>query len=162
MIDVAVVLVLLAGDVIATVGAAGPFDVIVAEADPNALVHTTTIELDPLTIGTEAVVTGAGEPLIVQVVPDGIVDVPLTVNETIIGVPVAVLPLEGEVITTIGAEPRLTVITACPVPNAPVQATVIVLAPVTKLTELVVVLVDATPLTVQVVPDGIVDVPLTV
>ena len=70
--------------------------------------------------------------------------------------------LAGDVIATTGTPPRVTVTEAEPGPNAFVHATVIVLAPTARVTELVAVLVDAAPLAVQVVPDGIVVAPLTV
>jgi predicted anti-sigma-YlaC factor YlaD len=66
------------------------------------------------------------------------------------------------VITTTGGLPRNTVTTADCEPNAFEQTTVIVFVPFTSATALVVVLVDAAPLTVHVVPAGIVVVPLTV
>ena len=71
--------------------------------------------------------------------------------------------LAGAVIATVGTPPRLTVTGVdVPVPNALVQATVMVFAPTFRLTELVVALPEAAPLTVQVVPAGIEAAPLTV
>ena len=72
-------------------------------------------------------------------------------------------PSAGELIATVGAFPRLTITDAvADGPNALVQTTLIVLAPTTSETELVEVLVLLAPATVQVVPAGIVDPPLTV
>ena len=67
-----------------------------------------------------------------------------------------VLLLLGDVITTTGGAPRFTVIDAETDPSALVHVTVIVLGPVTSVTELVLADTDAAPLTVQVVPAGIV------
>lgn len=73
------------------------------------------------------------------------------------------VPLLGEVIATLGTDPRLTVIgPADALPKAFVQLTVMLLAPVARLTLLVAPLAEAAPLTVQVVPPGIVAEPLTV
>ena len=78
-----------------------------------------------------------------------------------IGVVADVELLAGAVMTTAGGLPRLTVIEA--VPTVPfVHDTVMVFAPRARLTLFVVVLVDAAPFTVHVVPDGIVVPPLTV
>jgi hypothetical protein len=69
--------------------------------------------------------------------------------------------LAGDVITTAGALPRVTVIDA--EPTVPlVQDTVIVFEPSARARLFVVALVEATPFTVQVVPDGIEAAPLTV
>jgi hypothetical protein len=74
-----------------------------------------------------------------------------------------VLPVAGAVITTAGIAPRLTVMAdGALAPNALVQTSVIVLAPVARATELVETLVVAVPLIVQVVPAGMLDAPLTV
>ena len=73
------------------------------------------------------------------------------------------VPLAGDVMVTSGATPRLTVIVATlPAPNELVHWTLIVLAPSDRATLLVEVLVELVPFTVQVVPAGIVDPPLTV
>jgi hypothetical protein len=82
----------------------------------------------------------------------------------LIGVVVLLLLFAGDVIAATGVLPRLTVIVeAGDGPNALVQTSEIVLAPIVgSATELVEVLVDETPLIVQVVPAGIVDPPLTV
>jgi hypothetical protein len=102
-------------------------------------------------------------PLTVQLVPPGIVLPPLTVYATLTGELVRLAPFAGEVTTTVGTEPRLTVtLTGVLVPNALVQDTGMVFAPVLSETELVEVLVEDAPLTVQVVPPGIVVDPLTV
>ena len=77
---------------------------------------------------------------------------------------VVLVPLAGEVIATHPPPqpPKFTVIVAAAVPNEFVHATVMVFAPTTSATEFVLGVVDAAPLTVQVVPDGIVVPPLTV
>ncbi len=76
---------------------------------------------------------------------------------------VVLAPSAGDVIAIVGTLPRLTVIgPAAPLPKALEQATEIEFDPVFKPTELVVVLVEAAPLTVQVVPAGIEPAPLTV
>ena len=80
-----------------------------------------------------------------------------------IGETVLVEPLVGAVTATVGGLPRLTVTEAVvDGPNTLVQITLIVLAPSASATELVEVLVELVPFTVQVVPAGIVDPPLTV
>ena len=68
----------------------------------------------------------------------------------------------GVVITTAGVLPEVTLTEALPGPNALVHWTVIVFPPATRATLFVLALVDAVPLTVQVVPAGIVVEPLTV
>jgi hypothetical protein len=81
----------------------------------------------------------------------------------LIGVVVLLLLFAGDVIAATGVFPRLTVtVAALDGPNTLVQATEIVFAPSARATELVDVLVDAVPFTVQVVPDGIEVPPLTV
>ena len=76
---------------------------------------------------------------------------------------VVLVLLAGEVIAITGTAPRFTVTVAgVLVPNALVQDTVMVFAPLLRATELVVALVDEAPLTVQVVPLGIEAAPLTV
>ena len=77
-----------------------------------------------------------------------------------IAVAVVTVLFAGDVMTTLGVETGNTVIEAEPVPNTFVQATV--MPPDVSVTVLVVVLNDATPLTVQVVPAGIVVAPLMV
>ena len=164
MIDAAVVLVLLAGEVIATIGAPPRLTVTAALPLPKALVHATVIVFAPETSAAELVaVLVDAVPLTVHVVPDGIVVVALTVYATLTGLLVTLALLAGDVIATTGALPRLTMIdTGVLVPNELAQDTEIVFAPKTSATELVVAVVEAAPLTVQVVPDGIVVAPLTV
>jgi hypothetical protein len=80
LIDDAVVLVPLAGAVIATVGVTPLTLIVEAGPVPNALVQTTEMLLGPATSGRELVFgVVVAVPLIVQVVPDGIVVSPSTV-----------------------------------------------------------------------------------
>jgi hypothetical protein len=154
---------LLAGAVIAAVGTT-PLTVIASEFEPNAFEQATVIVFAPATSGTELVFgVVVAEPLIVQVVPPGIVVAPSTVYVTLIGVVVLLLLLAGDVIATTGGLPRTTV-TVCvaDAPNALVQTTGMLFVPSTSETELVVALVDDAPLTVQVVPAGIDAAPFTV
>ena len=74
------------------------------------------------------------------------------------------VPFDGDTDSrAVGAASTTTVTVAGVLaPKALEQATVMVLAPTLRPTELVEVLVEAAPLTVQVVPAGIVDPPLTV
>jgi hypothetical protein len=99
LIDDAVVLVPLAGAVIATVEAT-PLTVIEAGLPvPNELAQTTLIVFAPATKATELAV-GVVEltPLTVQVVPAGSVVAPFEVYATLIGVVVLLEPLAGAVI----------------------------------------------------------------
>jgi hypothetical protein len=81
----------------------------------------------------------------------------------LIGLVVVLVLFAGELIVTTGATPRLTVTVAVvELPKALAQATLIVFGPIAKAAELVDVLVEAAPFTVQVVPAGIVVPPLTV
>lgn len=156
-------LLLFAGAVIVTVGTPPRVTVTVAVFEPNAFEQATAIVLAPVarpTLLVEVLVEAA--PLTVQVVPLGIVEPPLTVYETLIELAVVFVPFAGDVITGDGAEPWFTVTDALPLPNELVQATVMPFAPALRLTELVVALVVAVPLTVQVVPLGIEAAPLTV
>ena len=163
LIVAAVVFVLLAGDVTTTVGTPPRVTVTEALPEPNAFVQATVIVLMPV-VRLNALVVGLVDavPLMAQVVPDGIVVAPVTVYATLIEVAVVFVLFAGDVIAITGALPRLTTTDALPVPNELVQATAIVFAPVARDTELVDGVVVATPLTVQVVPDGIVVAPLTV
>jgi hypothetical protein len=68
----------------------------------------------------------------------------------------------GETMATTGGGSVKMVSDADPDPNWFVQVTTTVKLPRVRVTELVVVLVDATPFTVQVVPTGIVVPPSTV
>jgi hypothetical protein len=158
------VLELLAGDVIATTGTTPVTVVDVGADEPNELAQATVKVFAPATIGLELVL-GVVElaPLMVQVVPAGIVEEPSTVYATLIGVVVLVEPLAGAVIATEGTLPLITLIAAEPLPIALAQATVTGLLPSDgSEAELLEVLDDATPFTVQVVPDGIVVEPFTV
>jgi hypothetical protein len=148
-----------------TVGTSPRVTVTVAVAlGPNALVQMTGIVLEPTLSATELVETLVElEPFTVQVVPAGIDEAPLTVYTTLVVAAVVLLLLAGAVIATTGTDPRLTTTDAAAlVPNELVQDTGMVFAPTASATELVAVLVELAPLTVQVVPAGIDDPPLTV
>jgi hypothetical protein len=148
---------LLAGEVIATVRAM-PVTVIVLVSEPNTLEQVTVMVLLPATKATDAG-DDAALPLTVQL----IVPEPVALKATLIGVDALLEPVAGELIVVTGALPRITWTTAWPGPNELVQMIVIVLLPIVgSATELVVALVDDTPLIVQVVPPGIVAAPLTV
>jgi hypothetical protein len=164
LIELAVVLVPSAGEVIATDGTLPRLTVTDFVSVPNALEHTTVIVLAPSESETLLLVVLVDAALFtVQVVPLGIELPPLTVYTVLIELAVVFVPLTGAMIETSGGPPRLTVIgPAEPLPKAFVQLTVIVFAPTASATELVVVLVDAAPFTVQVVPPGIELQPLTV
>jgi hypothetical protein len=149
LIGVVALLLLFAGDVITTVGTDPRLTVIVAALLPNALVHETLMVFAPVLSATELVVPPLDAlPLTVQVVPPAIVAEPSTVYERLIELLVVFVLLAGDVMTTAGTTPRLTVIEAESVPYALVQATVMVFAPV--FSETVFGLVDAVPLNVQV------------
>ena len=111
MIGVTALLLLLDGDVIVTTGAVPWLIVMDAVLPvPNEFWQTTEMVFGP---GTKVIgfVFGVvvGVPLIVQVVPAGIVVAPSTVYVTLIGETVLVEPLAGEVIATPGGVPRLNV-----------------------------------------------------
>jgi hypothetical protein len=158
LVDVAVVLLPLAGEVIVTVGAPPLFTVTTLLSLPNALVQVTVMMFAPLLSGTFAGLVAA-LPLTVQEI--GVE--PVVVQETLIDPAVVLVPSAGEVIVTLGAVPRLTVTVAgVLVPNALVQDAVMAFAPTLSATEFVEVLVELLPLTVQVVPPGIEVPPSTV
>ena len=156
LIDAFVVLSLLAGAVIATVGTT-PLTVIESLSLPNALVQTSVIVFAPVTRFTVAGEVAA-EPFTVQVI--GVE--PVLVQTSDVVAAVVLLLLAGDVMLLTGTVPRVTFTAALFEPNAFEQATVIVLLPTARLTELVEVLVELAPLTVQVVPAGIEVPPLTV
>jgi len=151
------------GPVSVTVGVT-PLTVIVAGVDePEAFEQTTVMVFAPATSVRELVVgVVVAVPLIVQVVPDGIVLAPLTVYATLIGETVLFELLAGDAIATTGTGTPLLEKLALPGPNALVQTTVIVNAPFGTVKEFVVALLEALPFTVQVVPAGIEATPLTV
>jgi hypothetical protein len=139
----AVVLLLLAGAVIVTTGASPRVTTTDLLSEPNALVQATVMVFAPAARATVAGLVAA-EPLTVQLI--GVLPVVVHVTEVDEAV---VLPAAGAVIVTTGAVPRLTVMTFVSVPNALVQATEMVFAPVTRLT--VAGLVAVEPLTVQLI-----------
>jgi len=153
------VFVLLAGDVIVTTGGVPRMIVTVFVSEPDALVQTTVNRFEPIAKETVLFPGDAAAPFNVQEIGA------VPVAEKLITA-VAVLTstlLEGELIVTTGASVRVTVTDALvDAPNAPVQATVIVFGPVASATLLVDVLVEAAPLTVQVVPDGMTPPPFSV
>lgn len=148
----------LLGAVITTTGASPRLTVtVVAVPVPKMLVHATTIEFAPRLSAMLFVAVLVEElPLIVQVVPPGIVGPPLTVYETLMLELVVLVPLVGEVTMTLGVLPRVTVTDFVSVPNGLVHSTVIVLTPRLRPTLLVVALLLAEPLTVQLIPEVIV------
>jgi hypothetical protein len=163
LIDDAVVFVPFDGDVISTVGVLPRLTVTVLVSVPNPLLQRTVIVLAPSASETELVVVlDVLVPLTLHVVPPGMEVPPLTVNATFVDVAVVFVPLTGAVMTTAGPLPKFTFTASLPGPNEFVQTTVIVLAPAESATELVEVLVELLPLTVQVVPPGIELLPLTV
>jgi len=147
-VDVAVVLLPLAGAVIVTTGATTTA-LRVTETDlvsePAELVQTTVMVFAPSARLTVAGLVAAA-PLTVQVFA-----LPVVVQVTEVDVAVVLLPSAGAVMVTTGATTtalRVTVTDLLSVPNALVQATVMVFEPSARLT--VAGLVAAAPLTVQV------------
>jgi len=152
-----VVLKLFTGVVMTTAGAT-PVTVIDLASEPNAFEQATVIVFEPATSGTLA-----GEVAVVPFTVQVIGGVPVVDHVTLIGETVLVEPVAGELIVTCGAVPSVTfVVAVLDVPSELEHTTLIALAPTESVTGLVVVLVDAAPLTVQVVPAGIVEPPLTV
>jgi len=143
-VDVAVVLLPLAGAVIVTTGASPRVTVTDLVSVPNALVHATVMVFAPSARLTVAGLVAAA-PLTVQLI--GVE--PVVVQVTEVDVAVVFVPVAGAVIVTTGAVPRLTVMTWLFEPNALEQATVMVFAPTARFT--VAGLVAAAPLTVQVI-----------
>jgi hypothetical protein len=146
-VDVAVVLLPLAGAVIVTTGATTTA-LRVTETDlvsePNELVQTTVMVFAPSARLTVAGLVAAA-PLTVQVGAGE----PVLVHVTEVDVAVVLEPSAGAVIVTTGTTPRVTVMTWLFEPNWLEQATVMVFAPTARLT--VAGLVAAAPLTVQVI-----------
>jgi hypothetical protein len=153
-----------AGAVIATVGTLPRLTVISLLSLPKLLEQLTVTVFAPRLSATELVIVLLEAlPLTVQVVPPGMVEPPSTVYMTLTELEVVLVPVGGSVIATTGARPRVTLtLTGVLGPKALVQETVIVLPPSESATEFVLVLLDALPLTVQVVPPGMVVLPLTV
>jgi hypothetical protein len=152
----------LVGEMIDTNKVVDRFTVMTAVSLPNALLQTTATVFGPsarLTLLDVVLVVEI--PLTVQVVPAGIDVDPLTVNTTLVVVVVTKLLLMGAVITTAGDGTLIFVAVSLPEPNALVQVTTIVKAPGVIATVFVVGVVETFPLTVQVVPAGIVLEPFT-
>ena len=174
MVEPVVLIGFEAGETIATDGNSGGRTMRVEVPVPYTFVQETEIELAVFVTATELTVVEVDAkltPVVVfvttQVVPGGIVVAPLTVYETLIGELVTGEPGLGDVITTVGGTPRLTVTLALPWPYWLVQVTMIAFAPMISGTEFVVVEVDGTLppaglLMAQNVPAGIVDPPWTV
>ena len=72
------------------------------------------------------------------------------------------VPVDGDVMATVGATPLTETVAVLPAPKPLVHWTLIELAPATRATELVVAEVEEPPFSWQVVPAGIVAPPLTV
>jgi hypothetical protein len=146
----------LPGAVIATDGPVPRTTVTVSASVPNALEQVTVIVFDPIARATPLVVVLVVATLFtLHVVPPGIDATPFNENATFtLAVDVTVLST-GTTIATTGATPRVTVTEALLPPKGFVQATVIELAPSESATLFKLVLADADPLTVQLVPTGI-------
>jgi len=159
LIELSAVFVFVAGELIATLRVT-PLTTIDLVSEPNALVQTTVIVFGPVTKATEAGDVAA-LPFTVQV----IVPEPVAWNATLIGVTALLVPVAGESIVVTGGVPvPIPVTDACPARMPLLQTTVIVFDPAES-TALLAVLrpeVEATPLTVQVVPAGSVVEPSTV
>jgi len=165
LIDVApIAVVASAAGAVLTTEFGTPLTVIVAGVDePDALEQTTVMVFAPAT-NVREFVDGVvvAVPLIVHVVPDGIVLAPLTVKATLIGVVVLFELLAGDAIATTGtASPVPLNVAGVDPPNTLVQTTEIVNGPLGTVNELVVALVVLEPLTVHVVPAGIDAAPFT-
>ncbi len=132
-------------------------------SDPNELVQDTVMVFAPgLSVTLLVVASVVAPPLTVQVVPAGIEASPPTVKATLTLESVVLVPSAGSVIATAGPLPWLTLTVSVSLPKSFVQLTVIVLAPGSSETLLVVASVVALPFTVQVVPLGIEAAPSTV
>ena len=157
-----VVLAPSSGAVIATTGVFPRLTVIEPGVVPKAFVQATLMLFAPIASATPFVpVLDDAEPLTVQLVPAGIDEPPSTVYVTFTDVAVVFRPLAGAVIASAGTTPRVTATAELPLPKAFTHATVIEFVPSASATLFVVVLVDAEPLTVQVVPAGIDEPPST-
>ena len=149
----------MAGVVIATVRAI-PVTVIDFVSVPETSVQATVIVFGPATIGTLA-----GDVAVVPLTVQVIGAVPVAWNATLIGVTAELLPVAGESIVVTMPLTRLTETAAVPAAMPLLQLTVIVLAPMVGSEAVLLPLapdVEAAPLTVQVVPAGIVVEPSTV
>jgi len=144
-VDVAVVLLLLAGAEIVTTGAVPRLTVTVFVSEPNALVQATVMVFAPATSATVAGLVAAA-PLTVQLIGA----VPAALKDTDVDAAVVFVPSAGELIVVTGASPRVTVTDLLSeLLDESVQATVMVFAPGARLT--VAGLVAALPFTVQVI-----------
>jgi hypothetical protein len=150
----AVVFVPLAGAVIVTARPEPRVTVTVFVSAPNALEQATVMVLEPMLNATVAGLVAAA-PLTVQETGA----VPVDVHTTEVEVELVVLPLTGAEIVTTGASPRVCRTVFVSVPNALVQATVMLFAP--WLSATFVGLVAAAPLTAQVTGAVPVDVQAT-
>jgi len=145
---------LLAGDEIETVRPGVRVMVTVFVSEPYEFEQVTVIVFEPTVSGTLAGLD-AVEPLTVQLTGG----VPVVVHETCVVDAEVLLPVVGAVIVTAGAVPRLTVTDFVSEPYELVQTTVMVFAPLLRLTD--VGLVAAEPLTVQLTGEVPVDVQAT-
>jgi hypothetical protein len=142
-VEVELVVLPLAGAEIVTTGAMPRVFVIELVDVPNALVQDTEMVFAPTARLTVAGLVAAA-PLTVQVTGA----VPVDVHETEVVAAVVLTPSVGAVIVTDGAMPRLTVMVFVFDPTELVQTTVMVFAPIARLT--LAGLDAAAPLTVQV------------
>ena len=153
----------LTGAVITTEGPVPRTTVTVSVSVPNALEQVTVIEFEPIPRATLLLVGLVVATLFtLHVVPSGIDETPFNENTVFTLAAEVTVLLAGNTISTTGATPRATATAALSLPKALVQATVMVFAPSASATLFELVLVDVEPLTVQVVPFGIVAPPPTV
>jgi len=139
---------------------ATPVTVIDLVSEPKTLEQATVMVFAPATTGTEAGDVAA-VPLTVQL----IVPEPVALNATLIGDVVVVDPVAGELMVVTGGVPRFTLTDALVGVTPLLQVTVIVFEPIVGSAAVFALLrpeLEATPLTVQVVPAGIVVEPPTV
>jgi hypothetical protein len=130
---------------------------------PKALVQLAAIGFVPIARFTRfALVLIASDAPTLHVVPGGIAELPFTVKATTVDEDVVVDPFSGPVIATDGSSPRVTLADALLSPKALEHATSIEFRPADSETALTVALVVPALFTVQVVPDGMAELPLTV
>lgn len=152
-----------AGEVIATTGGSPRLTDTATVLVPYWLVHATVIVFAPSCSGTGLTVAlKVPAPPTVHVVPLGIDATPATVKLTFVETAAVFDDGDGAAIATAGGSPRLTVTPALPLPKMSVQLTVTALAPIVSATLLLEALAEVFPLTLQVVPFGIVADPFTV
>jgi hypothetical protein len=129
---------------------------------PTSLVQLTVIELAPSPRFTRlALVLVVPDPPTLQVVPDGITALPLIVKATRVEDAVVVNPFSGLVIATDGPSPRVMMTDALPSPKALEHKTSIAFGPADSATELTVALAVPESFTLQVVPEGMLELPST-